>query len=396
MISGFIRKVVVLSLFSIFLTSLAVNAQSYPAPKISLNPEKGLWIESEDGFMGLKLGFRLQQQLLFTQNMEASESLDSEFLIRRGRILFKGYLFDKKLDYFIQLGLDRGNVTLLNAEYRWKPDKHTKISFGQFFPPVGRQFQTISKKLQMVDRSNVTRFFFTDYDLGIAFRRSIPLAESFAFKAALSITHGEGKNISTAPGGWAYTGRLEILPFGMFNAYGDYSESDLFREPVPKLSIGTALYFNKDAYTKYGNDSWDGLSDNISEYYLDAVFKYNGVSIVTEYIHRSTENERLQISPGTEIFSKKVSGEGFYIQGGKFFSKTIEPTFRISILNPDDANQNSLNRFTKQVKYAIGLNNFLLGHSIKFQTQIGIINEDFQNRDSETYVEFLSQFTISF
>lgn len=396
MISGFIRKVVVLSLFSTFLTSATVLAQSYPAPKISLSPEKGLWIESEDGFMGLKLGFRLQQQLLLTQNIEDTESLNSEFLIRRGRVLFKGYLFDKKLDYFIQLGMDRGNVTLLNAEYRWKLDKYTKISIGQFFPPAGRQFQTISKKLQMVDRSNVTRFYFTDYDLGIALRRDIPLAKDFAFKIAGSITHGEGKNNSTAPGGWAYTGRFEVLPFGLFNAYGDYSESDLFREPTPKLSIGTAWYFNKDAYTKYGNDSWMGLSDDISEYYLDAVFKYNGISVLAEYIHRTTENERLQTSVDTEIFSKKVSGEGFYIQGGKFITKTIEPTFRISILNPDDANQGSVNRFTRQVKYAIGFNNFIVGHSIKFQTQVGIINEDFQNRDSETYIEFLSQFTISF
>lgn len=396
MISGFIKKTSFVIVILISLLSVRLSAQNYPVPKVALSPEKGLWIESEDGFMGFKVGFRLQQQLVLTKAFESAEPLAGEYRIRRGRALFKGYLFNKKLDYFIQLGMDFGKVTLLNAEYRWKPDAYTKISFGQFFPPVGRQFQTISKKLQMVDRSNVTRFFFTDYDIGIAFRRSIPLSENFALKTAVAITHGEGKNVSTEPGGWAYIGRFEVLPFGMFNANGDYSESDLFREPSPKLSIGTAYYFNRDAYTKYGNIAWDGMDDNIFEYYIDAVFKYNGLSVVTEYINRTVNNERLQVSPTTELFSNKVSGDGFYIQGGKFISKTIEPTLKVSFLNPDDDNQYSLNRFTRQEKYALGLNNFLVGHSIKFQTQVGLIRENFRTRDQETYLEFLAQFSISF
>tara|TARA_R110000868_G_scaffold235273_8_gene489133 strand:+ start:38171 stop:39358 length:1188 start_codon:yes stop_codon:yes gene_type:complete len=376
--------------------SLPIFAQNIASPVVALSPEKGLLIESQDGFMGLKLGFRLQQQLIFTAPFEENEAAQTDFLIRRGRILLSGYLFEKKLDYLIQLGMDRGQVTLLNAEYRWKLDSKTKISVGQFFPPVGRQFQTVSKNLQLVDRSDVTRFFFTDYDLGFAFRRTISINRNFGIKTAFAVTHGEGKNVSTAPGGWAYTGRFEILPFGMFHVGGDYSESDLYRESKPKLSLGTAYYLNQDAYTKFGNSAWDGLEDNYSEYYFDAVFKYNGLSFLGEYIHRSVDNERLKITPTSEIFSNKTSGEGFYVQGGKFITKNIEPTLRFSILNPNDEAQTFNGKFISQNKYEIGINNFYKEHSIKIQSQIALVKQDFQNQNSRTYIEVLTQFSISF
>lgn len=380
-------------IFFLSLISSSLFAQQISTPKISLSPQKGLWIESADEFMGFHVGFRLQQQFIVT---ERNDHVNSEVLIRRARTLFKGFFFHKKLEYFIQLGMDRGQVTLLNAEYRWRPDSNTKISVGQFFPPVGREFQTISQNLQLVDRSDVTRFFFTDYDLGIAFRRSFPISQKFGFKTAVAITHGEGKNVSTASGAWAYMGRFEVLPLGMFHANGDYSESDLYREPIPKLSLGSAYYFNKDAYSKLGNGAWDGLEDNIFEYYFDAVFKYNGLSFLTEYINRSVDNERLVIAPSDQIFSKKVSGEGFYIQGGKFISQSIEPTFRISFLNPDNTSQTASDKFIRKQKNILGMNYFLIGHNIKFQTQIGLVREDFQSNKKETYFEFLSQFSISF
>lgn len=387
---GFSKTYLAITL--LFIASPLV-AQSIESPNITVSPEKGFWIESADGFMGYHIGFRLQQQLVLTAH---DGQIEGEALVRRARSLFMGYLFHKKLEYLIQLGKDKGNVVLLNAEYRWKPDAKTMVSFGQFFPPVGREFQTISQNLQMVDRSDVTRFFFTDYDIGIAFRRSFSLSENFGFKTALAITHGEGKNVSTAPGAWAYMGRFEILPFGMFNANGDYSESDLFREKTPKLSLGAAYYLNNDAYTKLGNIAWDGMEDDIMEYYFDAVFKYNGFSILSEYIHRSVDNERIMISPTEHLFSNKASGEGFYIQGGKFISKYIEPTFRVSFLNPNDANHNDSGKFIRKEKYIIGLNYFFVGHHIKFQTQLGFVEEDFLNQNSRTYIEILSQFSISF
>lgn len=383
-------------LLLIIILSTSLLAQAPSLPKITINPEQGVRIESADGEMGFQIGFRLQEQFSLVTPSTTEDAIQSDYNIRRARALFSGYLFHKKLGYLIQLGMDRGNTILLNAEYRWIPDANTMISFGQFFPPTSREFQTISKNLQMVDRSNVTRFFFTDYDLGVAVRHTFPIAENFTVKSSTSVTHGEGKNSATAKGGWAYVGRIELLPFGMFHVNGDYSESDLYHEITPKLSIGSAFYVNTDAFTKFGNSAWDGLNDNYYEYYFDFVFKYDGFSLLSEYTYRIVDNERLVIDQTTELYSKKISGDGFYIQGGKFISKHLEPTFRVSILNPNDANQTFRNSYSSQKKYAAGLNYFFAGHSIKLQTQIGYITESYTTHSNETYFEFLTQFTISF
>lgn len=159
-----------LFLLIVFSPNLAHSQDRTQEPiRITVSPEKGVHFESADGFMEFRMGFRLQQQIALTQIVSEQDALQGEYMIRRERALFRGFLFHNKLDYFVQLGMDRGRVTLLNAEYRWKPDSYTQISFGQFFPPTFRQFQTISQNLQMVDRSNVSRFFFTDYDLVFAF-----------------------------------------------------------------------------------------------------------------------------------------------------------------------------------------------------------------------------------
>ena len=363
--------------------------------RITVSPDKGVHFESADGFMEFRMGFRLQQQIALTQIVSEEDALQGEYLIRRERALFRGFLFHNKLDYFVQLGMDRGRVTLLNAEYRWKPDSYTQISFGQFFPPTFRQFQTISQNLQMVDRSNVSRFFFTDYDLGIRIRRTFPVSDAFQLKAAGALTHGEGKNLATASGGWAYMGRLELLPFGAFEESGDYFESDLIGEKSPKLSIGAGFYLNHDAYTKYGNEIWDGQDDDIIDSYADFIFKYNGFSLLTEYIHRKVDSELLLMN-GELYSSEKISGEGLYIQAGKFVSDHIELTGRFSYLNPNDIHHTQLGKFTDQKKFAIGFNYFFLGHSIKLQSQVGYVSEQFAAIKTCNYFEALTQFTISF
>ncbi|MBO6535545.1 MAG: hypothetical protein JJ966_04940 [Balneolaceae bacterium] len=380
-----------------FHTVLIAHAQPRePQPSVfNVSPEKGVHFNSSDGFMEFRMGFRLQQQLAITQIVSEQDNLQVEYLIRRERALFRGFLFHNKLDYLVQIGMDGGSVELLNAEYTWKPDKNTRITFGQFFPPTFRQFQTTSKNLQMVDRSNVSRFFFTDYDLGIRVRRTFNLSPTFQLKTSGALTHGEGKNLKTASGGWAYMSRLEVLPLGGFTKGGDYVESDLQREITPKLSVGAGFYFNQDAYTKLGNIVWDGLEDDIFDRYVDVVFKYNGFSFQAEYIKRSVDNEVL-ISDGQTFYADKTSGEGFYTQAGYFVDEKIELTTRFSTLKPDVLHHNELGKFTQQHKVSMGLNYFFLGHSLKLQSQLGYVSEEFAAIKNCNYFEFLTQFTISF
>lgn len=389
-----LTKTVVLACI-LFLAFNPAFAQQETPTEITFTPQQGFRVESPDGSMGFRLGFRLQQQFSLTAPLY-DESVLTDILIRRARTQFRGFIFDGKMDYFIQLGMDRGSVSLLNAEYRWRPDDNTMIAFGQLFPPSGRQFHTVSKNFQMIDRSPVSRFFFMGWDMGMRIDRTFELSDQFAFKTKAAVTHGEGRNTRTAAGGWAYTGRLDVLPFGLFTKGGDYSESDLVREPTPKLALGTAYYMNTDAYVEYDNAAWDGVDDDIRIFYADLVFKYNGFSLLTEYIKRTLDNERLVFQPDEILYSDIISGEGVSVQGGKFISETMEPTFRVSLLNPDDDHQTSVGSFIRQQKYTLGLNKFFIGHTLKLQGEVGYVAEQYQSQDERSYLEFLLQFQLSF
>ena len=353
--------------------------------------------------MGFKLGFRLQQDLLFTSPMSEEFKPQVGYTIRRARTQFRGYLYHGKLDYFIQLSMDRGFISLMNAEYRWKPNPNTTVSFGQLRPPTGRQFQTVSYVLQMADRSTVSRFFSLGFDIGITASHYFTLSDDLGFKVYGGITNGEGGNKLPAKGGLAYTGRVEIFPFGKFHDNGDYRESDLYGEPSPKLSIGTAYYYNRDANNRLSlseAELWSTVNDDIKTFYVDGVFKYEGYSLLAEYIHRDIGTEILVGLPGGNRYAVLPGGTGFSIQGGKVISKIYEPTLRVSVLNPSNGIQISSSSYTEQYKYTIGFNYYMIGRNIKMQTETSLIqNEVYPNglaSQTNTSMEVLAHFTISF
>lgn len=391
------KQLPLLVFFLVAILTTSVDAQTNEQPNIGFSVAKGAYAESADQEMGFQIGIRMHQLFTYSQPLGNTPGpVTTSILTRRARLLLRGHMLGNKMGYFIQLGMDKGTTSLMNAEYRWKPDKYTQISFGQFLLPLGREEQTASKVLQMIDRSNMSRFFWLGWDMGINLKRTFCLSDDFALKTAVALTHGEGRNVRTASGGWAYLARIDLLPMGLFHGNGDYSESDLYREPTPKVSFGAGYYFNKDAYTMMGNNAWDGLDDNFNTIYLDFTFKYLGASMIGEYISRNVDNEILTLSADNLLYSAITSGDGLNIQGGKFITETLEPTFRLSILNPADAPRIAKNAFTYQTVYSLGLNNFFLGHTLKLQSEIGYVTETYADTGDANYFQFLIQFGISF
>ena len=344
-----LKRFLFLFFVSIFISNSLIAQE---VPTVTFSPEKGLNVTTADGFMSFKLGMRLQQQAFGVLPLDGDDPFDGDLVIRRARTQMSGYILNQKLGYFLQLEMDKGNVQLSNAEYRWRPNSETQINFGQLRPPSGRQFQTTSKNLQMVDRSAVSRF---------------------------------------------YTGRVDILPFGKFSNHGDYIESDLYREPTPKLSIGVAFYHNQDAATKLGNVAWNNKSADISNFYVDGVFKHKGLSLLGEFIQRTISDDGILTLPdNSRVYSLLVGGKGISFQAGKFLNEELESTIRVSFLNPDDELRVIRNNFTEQRKYGIGLNYYFIGHSIKIQSEANLVSEKYAPSDELSYVEFLVQFSLSF
>jgi hypothetical protein len=162
---------------------------------------------------------------------------------------------------------------------------------------------------------------------------------------------------------------MEILPFGIFDKRGDYSESDLAREQKPKLSIAAGYNYNEGSERtggQLGRLLYSPL--NLKNFISDFVLKYRGLSIYGEYIRRVSTTSPITniISNGVIVQSRYIyQGEGALIQAGYLFKNNYEIAARYAQLNPfieisafEDIKKN----------YAICFSKYLKGHKLKLQT----------------------------
>ena len=117
-------------------------------------------------------------------------------------------------------------------------------------------------------------------------------AGNSVFREIISVSKGEGRSIfednpQGLEEGLDYTGRLEYLPFGLFQDKGDYSEADLAREPKPKLALGLTYDLNENATRSRGHlgQVLDKNAD-LRSWIIDMMFKYQGISVLTEFVDR--------------------------------------------------------------------------------------------------------------
>lgn len=371
--------------------------QSNTDPVISLSPDEGFQVNSQDGFMGFRLSSRLQQQVGFSRMLDHPSSTQTEYTIRRARLRLHSFFFDHKFSHFVQLQMDRGEFSISNVEFRWNTSKHLKVHFGQLWPAGPRQFRTSSQNFQLVDRSPVTRYFSPGYDLGLLVQYTISPSAATDIRLLGSITHGEGANRTTDPGGLAYAGRMEILPMGPFTENGDYKESDLSFENSPKFSLGASWYYNKDANRILGGNEyyllWKDQKNDLHTISLDILFKYQGFSLLSEYMKRDLQ---LSSIPATTLHSRISGGKGWYLQAGQLISESLEPTLRIDWLKIEEGWASANGSFLTRTTYALGLNKFFLGHHMKIQSEIDLMDERMADGGQRWSLQFLTQFTLSF
>ncbi|MFT6136696.1 MAG: hypothetical protein ACJAZM_003201, partial [Cyclobacteriaceae bacterium] len=221
---------------------------------------KGLTAISKDSTMYVKFGFRFQT-LYAAKHNALNSTWEENFLVRRSRLKFDGWVFSPKVIYKLELGLsnrdtrsgrvdESGNTAslLLDAVVKWNFSPGWSLWFGQTKLPGNRERVISSQKLQFVDRSLVNGLFTLDRDIGVQLRHKSIIGKS-VFNQAFAVSTGEGRDIIVANplNGKQYTARVELLPFGEFTSKGDYFGTDLKRERSPKLSIGVTGDYNSNA-----------------------------------------------------------------------------------------------------------------------------------------------------
>ncbi len=390
-----------LAFIAIFTFTL-IQAQETPAPKFG----KGLFnLVGQDSTWTMKIGARMQ--FLAISDWEENESNESNFLVRRARLKFDGFAFTPKLKYKLELGLSNRDISgaspftsnapryILDAVIKWNFYENFELWFGQTKLPGNRERIVSSANLQQVDRSLLNSRFNIDRDLGVQLRHHFNLTDSFVVKEFLSMAQGEGRNITTGNlGGHQYTGRIELLPMGNFASKGDYKGADLKREASPKLALGVSYDHNANAVKNRSNqgsymENDEGFYEtNINTLFVDAMLKYKGFSLMAEYADRDAKDPFAKNSDNTLTGDVVQVGKGLNIQSGILFKNDWELSGRYTNIELDK----NITGKNQEQQYTLGVSKYIVGHSLKVQTDLSYLNVDTSN----SHMMWRLQFDIHF
>ena len=377
-------RAIKLILITLFLTTYSLYGQEVTASKFG----KGLLnIQAKDSTFSMNISARMQflTSSIWSESDDSFGSPESNFLVRRARLKFKGFAYSPKLTYKLELGLSNRDISganqftsnapryILDAYVRWNFYKNFTLQAGQGKLPGNIERVISSGDLAMVDRSILNSKFNIDRDLGVQLRHHFKLSENFIVKEIFAISQGEGRNITAGNlGGHQYTGRIEVLPFGNFKSKGDYRGADLEREQTPKLLIGVVYDLNNDAVKSRSNqgsylETTDGFyKTDVNTLFFDTHFKYRGFSIMAEYADRDADDPVAKNSDDSLTGDVVNIGNATNFQMGYVMPSNLSVTGRYTNINFDSI-VTSNNKITQ---YTLGLSKYVAKHKLKVQTDI--------------------------
>ena len=327
------------------------------------------------------------------------DAVETNLLVRRARLKFEGVAINPKFQYKVELGLtnrDHGSPIpqtqnsarmILDAVVQYEIGANTHLWFGQTKLPGNRERVISSAKLQFVDRSLLNSNYNIDRDMGLQLHQKFDLGTMRA-KAIVSVSQGEGRNITTGNvGGFDYTGRLELLPLGAFTSKGDYFGSDLKREETPKLALGLSYDYHDNASRARGNTgSFLSQTRTLSTIFADMMFKYNGFSVMAEYAIKSSDESPVFVDASDQEYHF-VTGSALNIQAGYLLQSDWELAARFTSVTPEAVlPQEDVSMYT------LGISKYIDGHNLKVQSDFSMILE---GEMEQSYLARL-QFELSF
>ncbi|MGL4520072.1 MAG: porin [Phocaeicola sp.] len=361
------------------LTSREIEDKVRNMPNIEVG--KGVSFMPKDSLFKVNIRFRMQNLAGFSFDDDFSHT-QTDLMVKRLRLRFEGYMLTPKLTYMLQLGFtpydtntsatsDFLNI-VRDAMIWYIPSSNFNLGFGQTKIQANRARVNSSSALQFVDRSIVNSMFQIDRDFGLFATYYFKPIGDFSVVTKGSITSGDGRNNGTdSKFGLAYTGRLEIFPFGRFKGAGDIMEGDFMREESPKVMLAGTVSYNQHARNiegQRGNTIYNGETRNISSYFLDFILKYQGFAFYADYMARSTGGSAVIVDAGSESFDTQYMrvGQGLNLQTSYIFPSNWEIALRNSTIFPKDEIKEQL-KYKQYNQTTIGVTKYLIGHSLKLQ-----------------------------
>ncbi|WKS94403.1 porin [Riemerella columbina] len=337
---------------------------------------KGVGITSPDSLFQLNIRFRMQNRL--EADFSDAEKTEYKAAIRRLRLRFDGYVGNPKFLYAIQLSFapddvgkvkDGGYLNIIrDAMVFYRATDELSLGFGQTKLPGNRQRTNSSGALDLTDRSINNAMFNIDRDFGFqAIYTSPKNKKSWGYNLKAAISTGEGRNFNEKTDGLAYTGRLELYPFGRFKKNGEFFEGDLQREPTPKLYLGGTYHYNQRAQFSQGQRGKKLLeSRDLQSVFFDAMMKYQGWTATFAYMNRNTPNPITFNDDQTQQVAV-LAGQGYDAQLSYLFPKNWEIIGRYSHNQPTKAIQH-LEPIHNQ--FSFGVTKYIWEHAFKAQFEV--------------------------
>lgn len=402
MMNKFLSLVVVI----LFIGLQTVNSQEISDTKFG----KGMInFVAKDSSFSVKFAPRIQSRFESKWNYDgdAYEAGELNFLVRRARLKFDGFAVTPKLKYKIELGLSNRDISganvfnrntpryILDAVVMWNFYQNFELWAGQTKLPGNIERVVSSANLQLIDRSLLNSRFNIDRDMGIQLRHKSKLGSTFVTREKFSISQGEGRNITEGnEGGLQYTTRLELLPFGEFTSKGDYSQGDLKRENSLKTMIGFTYDYNRNAVKNRSNlGSYmfraDGslFETDITTLFVDTMIKYSGFSLMGEYAYRMADKIEATEMDGSKTGAVVGAGSAVNIQSSYLFKNNVEMVVRYTALDFEP-----ITRLSDLKQLTFGVSKYVVGHSLKVQTDLSFSQSDNQ----KDFVQFRTGFDLHF
>lgn len=377
-------KLKIFALLALFSISGIVTAQEISDTKFG----KGLInFTAKDSSFSVKFAPRIQVRTnaMWDHDGDQYGKAEYNFLVRRARLKFDGYAFSPKLKYKIELGLSNRDISganqfnrntpryILDAVIMWNFYENFELWVGQTKLPGNVERVVSSGNLQLIDRSLLNSRFNIDRDMGFQLRHKIKATNKFLIREKVALSQGEGRNITEGNlGGLQYTGRIELLPFGTFQSKGDYSQSDLKREPEPKLMLAATYDYNQDAVKTRSNlgsfmlrEDGTLYETDISTFFVDAMFKYQGFAVMAEYASRDADAPIALEADGSPTGDIVTVGNSLNVQGSYLFPSNYEFTGRYTTVSYD-----AIAGRSDEDQYTLGVSKYIVGHKLKVQSDI--------------------------
>lgn len=339
----------------------------------------------EDSTWYAKVAFRFQTRYEGTYMDLPSGSDETPYtdrsFVRRARIKGSGWATkSRRLKYKFEYDVHNGFV--LDAVIKWSFDKNKnwELWFGQTKLPGNMERVISSQKLQFVDRSLLNSRFTLDRDAGIQLHGKQKLGENFLVKEKFAISQGEGLNQTVESAGHGYTARLELFPFGAFK--DAYVSSDLKRHDTPKLMLAATYDYNVDALRTRGHKGGYVTPSlplrDLLTLFVDAHLKWKGMSLMAEYVDRTTADGTPIVKAFVEEDGATVTlsdtyytGQALNLQLGYLMKCNWEVAGRFTQVTPE-----SDTMIENMEQYGFAVSKYIVGHNLKIQSDINLLQEN--------------------